>query len=65
MDIQIKQPFSIKKNLLKGLEIFIYGGIVALISVFSKQQPETTQGIFYTTLILSFLRMAANYMKHI
>lgn len=54
-----KKKFSIKKMLLKGLEIFVYGGIGALISYLSGlPQTETV------VISISVLKMVQNLIKN-
>lgn len=53
------KKYDFKKTLIKGLEIFIYGGVGALISYLSNlPQTETI------VIAIAVLKMAQNYFKH-
>lgn len=55
----VKKTFDWKKTLMKGVEIFAYGGIGALISYLSGlPQTETI------VAAIAGLKMLQNYIKH-
>lgn len=60
MGSKTKNTYSFKKTLLKGVEIFVMGGIAYLITYLSNlsQKPE------YLVLVIAILKMIHNYLKN-
>jgi len=54
-----KQKYDVKKTILKGIELFVYGGISYLVGYLSGL-PQTETVVFGTAL----LKMLMNYLKH-
>ncbi len=51
--------YEFKKTLLKAVEIFVYGGIGALISYLTKLEPTST-----VVATIAVLKAIQNYLKH-
>jgi len=56
----MKKKYSVKKTIIKGLEIFLMGGISYLITYLTNlpDKPEIV------LLILAILKMVQNYLKN-
>ena len=54
-----KLKYNWKKTLLKRIEIFVYGGVGAIISYLGNL-PQTETIVF----AIAFLKMIQNYIKH-